>query len=129
MQQDIAMAIMISLGIKPSAIEIYRELSFLLSRGLDRELFISRNLDRTVVEVVKDMSEQRIELLGRTRYATEAEFIADYSCKKKEALERMFGEYISDSKLKRLTFDNPSRLYQLHIQNPKARFMKLMELA
>jgi hypothetical protein len=123
MQQQLALNIMDVLDIKATALEFLFEIAFMIGWGLDSEALIKENKGKKPMQILKWLSAERLKMMEKTRYASSNEFLEHFEKDRQGALERLFCEYFNEGKMQRVPNDL-ERLYQIHMNDPSARFMK-----
>ncbi|WP_340032568.1 hypothetical protein NSQ20_11940 [Paenibacillus sp. FSL K6-1122] len=108
------------LGIKKSALEIVAMIEFLFINKID--ILIDNCLDKSEGYIHTFIYDYRKQMIKETRYASYFEFEDTYKNNKKEALARLFQEYMNDAKLAGLFCNDPMVIYNQHTADPEIRF-------
>ncbi|WP_440110190.1 hypothetical protein [Paenibacillus sp. QZ-Y1] len=108
------------LGIKKNSLEIVAMIEFLFADKID--VLLDRCFDESEEYIHTFIYDYRKQMIKITRYVSYYEFEDTYVKDKKEALERLFQEYINDAKLAGLRCNDPMVIYNRHIGDPEIRF-------
>ncbi len=103
-----------------SSFELLSMVEFLFQGNI--QYFIDNCKDRSnkyIFNFVYDYRKYRIE---ETRYVSYEEFNDTYIKDRRNSLERLFQEYLTDLKLDQLKCDDTFTIYSKHILNPEIRF-------
>lgn len=114
------------------------EISFLVHNKTGVDEFIAEYMRIVSLEanrktskgliLLKVLNHLRQRLLDRTRYTSRAEFIANYLANPYEALERLFGEYMDDMKIRHVETATAEAIYDtfmLHRTDPRNKWEKV----
>ncbi|MFI2856866.1 hypothetical protein ACH6EH_06970 [Paenibacillus sp. JSM ZJ436] len=118
--------ILTALEINKSAIELVNAIRFTFKDATEQEMLVRccRGLDGKEIYMYVDRS--RLQTL-KSRTYTQDQFVADFNINKKQALEQLFYQPLTDAKISKLMITDPVSIYEIHSNKPVGiRFMKFV---